>query len=305
METSKTEAPAVTIVRKVKKIQEGGHHGGSWKVAYADFVTAMMAFFLLMWILEVTSPEQRAGIADYFRQPSPVQGPGGASASLIDLGGGAEALPPLESPTLGGRGSSDAPPVTAEEECSPHDTSNAHMQAAQALENKAVDETAERLRLMLRDHPKLADYQSQVLVDVTDLGLRIQLVDRTSSPLFDLGSPEPKPFMIELLSLLAEAVRELPNRISIGGHTEALPFRRHKRDVPAPQYSNWELSSDRAHAARRYLSMGGIAKDRIVRVEGFAAALPFDDADTENAVNRRISILLLNSHAERLLGFSP
>jgi chemotaxis protein MotB len=262
----------------VKKIKKGGgaHHGGAWKVAYADFVTAMMAFFLLMWLLGSTGAEDRQSISDFFQNPSAVQGPGGASTSMIKLGGA------LEVPR--GEGEPMRKPTPEE--------------LAQDMQEAAkLDELMQKLKKQIENTPALAEFKDQLLLDITSEGLRIQIVDKKGRPMFALGSAVLKPYAAEILHELARTISEVPNHISISGHTDATVFSGER-----PNYSNWELSADRANAARRALRGGGMRAEKFGRVVGLASSVPFNKEEPYAPVNRRISIVVLNRATEKAIG---
>lgn len=264
----------------IKKIKKGGdgHHGGAWKVAYADFVTAMMAFFLLMWLLGSTGTDDRKAISEFFQNPSAVQGPGGASTSMIKLGGA------LEVPK--GEGEPMRKPTPEE--------------LAQDMQEAAkLDELMQRIKEQIENTPSLADFKEQLLLDITSEGLRIQIVDKKNRPMFDLGSAELKWYTKEILHELAKTIGEVPNHISVTGHTDATPF-----IGGLPNYTNWELSADRANAARRELNRGGLKREKFGRVVGLASSVPFNKEDPYAPVNRRISIVVLNRATERAIGLT-
>ncbi len=261
----------------VKKIKKGGHghHGGAWKVAYADFVTAMMAFFLLMWLLGSTTQPQREGIAKYFKNPSAIQGPGGASTSMIKLGGA------MEVPRSKGQ---------------PLQQSKAPQQPVESQLDKArLDKLMQELKKQIESSPTLKDFKDQLLLDITSEGLRIQIVDKKNRPMFDLGSTQLKSYTREILDELTKTINTVPNHISITGHTDATPYGR-------ADYSNWELSADRANAARREMVRAGMPITKIGRVVGLANSVPFDKKNPFDPVNRRISIVVLNQATERAIG---
>ena len=256
------------IVKKV--VKGGGHHGGAWKVAYADFVTAMMAFFLLLWLLGSTTKEQKAAISDYFQNPSAVQGPGGASTSMIDLGGVKDMTQQI--PTV-------APDEQMTEEME------------QELEKKRLESLLEELKETIEQGQALKPFKDQLLLDITPEGLRIQIVDKENRSMFDVGSDTLQPYAVQILHEIAAVINQVPNRISITGHTDARPYVR--RD-----YTNWELSADRANAARRALMDGGMREDKIGRVVGLASSVLFDKAQPFSPVNRRISIIVMTKATE-------
>jgi chemotaxis protein MotB len=297
------DAP-VTVIKKV--IEEGGegHHGGAWKVAYADFVTAMMAFFLLMWLLNATTEEQRKGLADYFSLANVSQSSGGAGGMLGGKTMGAEAarISMDSSPSLDmGKGA----PESASQNESEDPTSN--MAAAvknpgeeeeeqQAKrEQAAFDQAAQTLRDEIGTDPGLAKLANHLLIEMTPEGLRLQLVDREAESMFAVGSTSITESGKLLLEKMAQVMAKLPNQLSIVGHTDASPFK------AAKSYGNWELSSDRAHATRRLLNAFGIPENRVQTVAGKAANEPLLPSDPLAAVNRRISIVLLHDRAARTL----
>lgn len=255
------------VVKKV--VKGGGHHGGAWKVAYADFVTAMMAFFLLLWLLGSTTPEQKAAISDFFQHPSAVEGPGGASNSMIDLGGAMD-LPQDPPPAA-----QDPPEALAE-------------QIAAQREQQRLESLRKELQEAVEKSQALKPFKDQLLIDITPEGLRIQIVDKENRPMFDLGSAELKWYTADILAEIAALINQVPNKVSITGHTDARQYTR--RD-----YTNWELSADRANAARRALIAGGMQPEKIGRVVGLASSVLFDKTDPYNPVNRRISIIVMNT----------
>lgn len=268
------------IVKKIKK-GGGGHHGGAWKIAYADFVTAMMAFFLLMWLLGSTSKGDLKGIADYFKSPLKVAMAGGSGSGDADslIKGGGQDL----SRTAGQvkRGETSAKRAFNKEQ-------------DRKREMKMLQDLRQRAEKLLESKPTLAQFKNQMMIDMTAEGLRIQIVDEKNRPMFDSGSAELKPYTREILREIASLLNEVPNRISLAGHTDATPFSSGERG-----YSNWELSADRANACRRELLEGGIKDEKIIRVVGLASATPFDTENLLNPINRRISITVLNHETEQ------
>ncbi len=272
----------------VKRIKKGGHgrHGGAWKIAYADFVTAMMAFFLLMWLLGSTSEGDRKGIADYFNSPLKISllggGTGSGDASHVVKGGGQDL-----SRTHGQVKNGD---VEAQRR-------TINLKALKAEQKRAEIARLESLQKRVDDaitaSAKLAPLHSQMRLDMTADGLRIQIVDEQSRPMFDSGSAIVKPYMRELLQEIGRVLNEVPNRLTLEGHTDAAGFATGEFG-----YSNWELSSDRANASRRELLAGGLPAARVLRVQGLASSVPFDKVDPLSAANRRISIIVMNRDAE-------
>ncbi len=282
----------------VKKIKKGGHghHGGAWKVAYADFVTAMMAFFLLMWLLGSTTQEERKGIQDYFENPSAVQGPGGASTSMIKLGGSLE-VPRGENEPLKQMEQESAQQQQQQQQQQQLRTPE---QVAESIEDKArLDKLMQDLKKLIESSPTLKDFKDQLLLDITSEGLRIQIVDKENRPMFDLGGTHLKPYTRVILDELTKTINQVPNHVSITGHTDATPYSRDRAD-----YSNWELSADRANTARREMAVAGMPDTKFGRVVGLADSVMFDKQNPYNPVNRRISIVVLNKATERAIGLS-
>lgn len=287
-------ADDAVVIKKIKKSAGHAHHGGAWKVAYADFVTAMMAFFLLMWLINTTSPEQKRGIADYFA-PASVSRSTSGSGGILDgtsLGqsggksGGAVAVVVKMSPE-------SAPSETKE---NPADATPADMrqsaediEAAEqsATEQQDFEQAAMSLRQSIQDMPELAELSKQVLIDITPEGLRLQLVDQEGRPMFAAGSSEPTDRVKRLLAAVARIVVRLPNRVTIAGHTDAGDF------LGANGYTNWELSADRANASRKIMMASGVPGDRIYQVSGKAGSEPLLPEDPYASANRRITIVLL------------
>ena len=272
----------------IKRVKKGGHgaHGGAWKIAYADFVTAMMAFFLLMWLLGSTTDGDKKGIADYFASPLKIalleSGSGAGDASSVVKGGGQDLTR-----TSGQvkRGDIEAKRATV------------NLQALKAEQIRAEVARLQELKRHVEEkiavNPKLAAMKSQLRLDMTPDGLRIQIVDAANRPMFALGSAEVQPYMRDLLRDIGSVLAEVPNRLTLEGHTDAAPYAGGERG-----YSNWELSADRANASRRELVAGGLPDDRTLRVQGLAASSLLDPKDPLAPTNRRISIIVMNREAE-------
>ena len=299
----KDGAPVRPIIIKRKKVVAGGHHGGAWKVAYADFVTAMMAFFLVMWLVSSANPETRAAIFEYFKNPSMengtstrtpqgAKGPGGASKSVVNLGGAMEAP----------RASPDIQPMLGKPEEDINDSAHAETpeeararKLAEAMEKRQLDSLHKELRSAIDNSQALKPFKEQLLLDVTPEGLRIQIIDTQNRPMFDLGSTLLKDYTTRILRELGPYLNSVPNRVSISGHTDNTPYGGGARNG----YSNWELSADRGNAARRALVSGGLAEEKVVRVVGVSSAILFDKKNPRNPVNRRISIIVMTKRAEQ------
>ena len=279
----------------IKRVRKGGHnkHGGAWKIAYADFVTAMMAFFLLMWLLGSTTEGDKKGIADFFNAPLKVAllgGSGAGDSSHVVRGGGQDL-----SRTTGQVKEGDVPSKRK----------LLNIKALEAEQKRAEVARLEALKKKVEDalaaSPKLAAMRSQIRLDMTRDGLRIQIVDEQNRPMFDSGSAIVKPYMRELLREIGHVLQDVPNRITLEGHTDAQPYSGGDRG-----YSNWELSSDRANASRREIVAGGLPEDRMLLVQGLASSNLFVPGEPANPMNRRISIIVMNRDAEdRLLKLLP
>ncbi len=274
------------VVKRIKK-GGGGAHGGAWKIAYADFVTAMMAFFLLMWLLGSTTSGDLKGIADYFNTPLKVALSGGSgsgdSSSIIKAGG--EDL----TRTYGQNNKSDKD----QRKIINLRAAKADYAAIEKAEREKLAGLKKQIEAMIEKKPELRQFKNQLLLDLTSEGLRIQVVDEQNRPMFDSASAELKPYAREILYSIAKLINEVDNRISLAGHTDATPFSGGQQN-----YNNWDLSTDRANASRRALIAGGMREDRVMRLVGLASAVPYDRTDPFNPVNRRISIIVLNKHTE-------
>jgi chemotaxis protein MotB len=298
----------IIIVKRYKK-RVGGHHGGAWKVAYADFVTAMMAFFLVMWLVTAVSKEQRAAIFDYFKNPSmepgksvkpaPGQtGPGGASTSVIDMGGGLDAprtttheKPGIGTPVTLVNREKPTPELTPEQKKAAEDKIRAELQAAQ--EKKQLDALMQELKEAINKSQALEPFKDQLLLDITPEGLRIQIVDAQNRPMFDLGSSRLKAYTSNILHELTPYLNSVPNHLSLSGHTDTTPY------AGISGYTNWDLSTDRANAARRALEAAGLGVDKVARVVGLSSSVLFDKENPRNPINRRISIIVMTREAEQ------
>ena len=271
----------------IKRIKKGGHahHGGAWKIAYADFVTAMMAFFLLMWLLGSTTKGELQGIADYFNTPLKVAfsgGSGSGDSSSVIKGGGKD-LTRMNGQVKSG----DMPPKKK----------TINLKAAEAeierVEFNQLKKLQGKLEAAIEANPALKEYRKQMLIDITTEGLRIQIVDAQNRPMFAIGRAELQPYMRAILREVGKTLNEVPNKVSLSGHTDAKPYPSGERG-----YSNWELSADRANASRRELIAAGIDEGKIIRVVGLSSAVLLDRNDALNPVNRRISIIVMNKKSE-------
>jgi len=275
-------APTVVVRRKKKGGGHGGHHGGAWKIAYADFVTAMMAFFLLMWLLGSTSKYDKEGIEQYFNTPlSALFGSeGGASAHTSIVNGGGNNL------------SSSRPGEANKSQTQPVPPSLAR--AAVAVDDmQRLQQLKQKLTALIENTPALRAFKDQIRIAITSEGLRIEIVDSLKRPMFASGSSKLESYVTTILSNIGASLNDVDNRVSIAGHTDAVPYSGNQKG-----YSNWELSSERANAARRALIAGGMNEGKVLQVRGLADALPLNKEVIDEPTNRRISILVLNKAAE-------
>ena len=299
----KGDGRPIVIVKRYKRAG-GGHHGGAWKVAYADFVTAMMAFFLVMWLVTAVSRDQRAAIFDYFKNPSMEQGksvkpapgmagPGGASTSPINLHGGLDAprVASVVQPGIGAPVAPPKPPSEAPQHGAGEDLAAAR-EAVNAAERRQLESLMDDLKKAIDKSQALQPFKDQLLLDITPEGLRIQIVDQQNRPMFDSGSAHLKPYTQDILTELARYLNTVPNRLSLTGHTDAAPY------AGGSGRTNWDLSSDRANAARRALEAAGLSTDKTARVVGLSSSVLFDKGDPRDPINRRISIIVMTRQAE-------
>lgn len=281
------------IIKKVKKVQGGGHHGGAWKVAYADFTTAMMAFFMLLWLLNVAPPETLAGLADYFSPTTAaVSGRTGSDAvnapSSDAIGNNPSPVvaitvpgPPQSGPTDGDKKGSDA------EGGGDPDFPNDRSARLQAQEDAAFSQMQEQLRLAMQQSPELAEMSDQLIMEITEDGMKIQLLDKDRRAMFKSGTDELYEFARNLLAEIGKSIQTLPNRVAIQGHTDGGAF------VGPNGETNWELSAGRANSARRVLDTSGVSQDRFYEVVGKAGTDPLYPDQPNRTENRRITILVL------------
>ncbi len=274
----------------IKRIKKGGHaaHGGAWKIAYADFVTAMMAFFLLMWLLGSVNKAKLQGISDYFKTPLKVAlsgGQGVGEQTSIIKGGGDDIT---KKTTLDTKRSEESEQTKKKPE------ENTEQNKAQ--EAARLSELKEKLNTLIESNPKLQQFKNQIKIDITSEGLRIQIVDDQNRPMFDSGSAVMKSYTRDILHEIGRTLNDVPNRISLSGHTDSVQYASGLRG-----YSNWELSADRANASRRELLTGGLLQTKILRVVGLADAVPFLKNDPAAPINRRISIIVMKKEAEEAI----
>ncbi|WGG52249.1 flagellar motor protein MotB [Rugamonas sp. DEMB1] len=271
------------IVKRIKKTA-GGHHGGAWKIAYADFVTAMMAFFLLMWLLGSTTKGDLNGISEYFKTPLKVamQGGSGSGDSSSVIPGGGKDLTRRDGQVR----NADDPAVKKTYNLS------AAKAALEREEAVRLQQLKEKIEAKIESNPLLKKYKNQLLLDFTSEGLRIQIVDEQNRPMFALAKAELQPYTRDILHEIGFVLNDVPNKIGLSGHTDSTPY------MSDAGYSNWELSADRANASRRELIAGGMGEAKMLRVVGLAAAAHLDKLDPFNPINRRISIIVMNKKTE-------
>jgi len=277
----------------IKRVKKSGHavHGGAWKIAYADFVTAMMAFFLLMWLLGSTSEGDKKGLSDYFSAPLKVSmlgGSGAGASSSVIQGGGTD----LTKTSGQNRAGDPNDPIARKA------AADAVKAEVARQESRKLAALSEKISSLIANNPKLAEFKAQIRLEITPDGLQIQIVDDQSRPMFDVGSALVKVYMRDILREIGSALNGVENKISLDGHTDRSPYGSGERG-----YSNWELSSDRANASRRELVAAGMPDDKLARVTGMASSSLLEPDQPFAPVNRRISILVMTKDAEeRLLG---
>lgn len=271
----------------IKRVKKGGHgaHGGAWKIAYADFVTAMMAFFLLMWLLGSTTEADKKGISDYFNQPLMVAllgGPGSGASTSILPGGGDDLTR-----TTGEMARGDVEAATREL------AAQVIRQEAMRLDRERIQSLREKMQTAINTNLRLSEYRDQIRIEMVQDGLNIQIVDDQNRAMFDVGSALVRPYMRDILREIGSTLGEVDNRISLSGHTDSTPY-----GSGARGYSNWELSADRANATRRELVAAGLPDDKMARVVGMGSSQPLLAERPFDPINRRISILVLTREAE-------
>jgi len=269
------------IIRRVKKGHDA-HHGGAWKVAMADFAMAMMALFLILWLINSSNEEEIAKVAGYFNDPAAYEdGTKVPSKWVIDLGGSPSVQDNVAtSPTV------DPTKVLQAEEIE---------SAADAIEQARLESMESEFQQKINDSATLSPYKDQIKVDITSEGLRIQVVDKTNRPMFDPGSSRLKYYAEDILYEMAPILAAVPNRISISGHTDS------SGTSNAWDAGNWELSAGRANSARRALSDAGLDEEKIAQVVGMGDKAHFDIGDPSNAINRRIAIVVLNKRMDKAI----
>ena len=283
------------IVKKVKKIS-GGHHGGAWKVAYADFVTAMMAFFMMLWLLNISDKETLEGLADYFTP---------TTASVSSSSGSGAVLGGTSLSTDGAQSSGavavdvNAPPPTETSDDANQQTQEEFESKINERENAMLQDAADRIRQAVQRSPELAEHEDQILIEQTPDGMRIQIIVKDRRSMFRDGTADLYGYAMRLIQEVGTVVEGMPNRVAIMGHTDASGIRDN------PDYTNWELSADRANAARRVLRQTGVSTDRFSEVTGKASTEPLFPDSPFRPENRRITILVLREAPVLAPGFEP
>jgi chemotaxis protein MotB len=279
------------VIKRIKKVA-AGHHGGAWKLAYADFVTAMMAFFLLMWLLGSTASGDLKGIADYFNNPMKLslQGGSGSGDATSILKGGGKDLTASSGQVKKGEVQSPTKSASRKE-------ARAEQRKEFELREKAMlNELKQSIEKLIDINPVLRQFKNQLLIDVTAEGLRIQIIDEKNRPMFDTSSAELKPYSKVILREIGRALNAVPNKVSFSGHTDAAQFGGGEKG-----FSNWELSANRANASRREMISGGMDENKVLRVLGLSSTVLFDKNDPLSSANRRINIVVLNKRSEEAM----
>ena len=283
------EANLAPIIVKKVTIVEGGHHGGAWKVAYADFVTAMMAFFLLLWLLGATEEKQRKGIADYFT-PTLVK-LRKESAGSNGLLGGASLTDPDNYPNRQGQTGSRTLTITRDATGGPTSTGSGSDSDARKLQ-----EIQEKIQKKLAQRRQTKQLARQVRVMRAPEGIRIDLMDDADFSMFELGTTILTKPARELLGVMSETLKEEMAPLIVRGHTDSLPWR------GGVKTNNWSLSAGRAEATRQALVLGGVTQNRFARIEGVADTEPLVTDNPADPRNRRISLLLLEGRGAGMAG---
>jgi len=279
---SASEKTQPIVIKRLKRTSGG--HGGAWKIAYADFVTALMAFFLLMWLLGSTTKATLQGIAQWFKNPEQVSlmgGPGSGSSNSV-LNGGGSNLNKTVGEVQRGQKRQSIP------------TNEAPADTAETRDQQNLQDLKKKLMAQIISNPSLAAFRHQLLISITPEGLRIQVVDSAKRPMFANGSTVLEPYARAIFSAIAPTLDELPNRISITGHTDALRYLNEGKG-----YSNFNLSAGRANSVRQILVQSGLAEDKVLRVVGMGSAVLFVPKNPDSPLNRRVSIVVLSHAAEQ------
>ena len=285
------------VVKKIKK-GGGGAHGGAWKIAYADFVTAMMAFFLLMWLLGSTANGDLKGIAEFFQNPLKVgmSGGSGAGDATSILNGGGKDLTSSSGQVKDGDVESKKRGATVREAKTEQLKTEQLRKEFERREKATLNELKQSIERLIEGNSMLRQFKNQLLMDVTTEGLRIQIIDEQNRPMFDTSSAELKPYSKVILREIGRALNAVPNKVSFSGHTDAAQFVGGENG-----FSNWELSANRANASRREMIAGGMDENKVLRVVGLSSTVLFDKNDPLSSSNRRINIVVLNKRTEEAM----
>ena len=280
------------VIKRIKKVA-GGHHGGAWKIAYADFVTAMMAFFLLMWLLGSTASGDLKGIADFFLNPLKVgmSGGRGAGDSSSVLQGGGKDLTRAAGQVKDGEVEAKKKKANVKDA-----NTEAIRKEFEQREKATLSGLKKSIEKLIEGNSTLRQFKNQMLIDVTPEGLRIQIIDEQNRPMFDTSSAELKPYSKVILREIGKALNAVPNKVSFSGHTDAAQF-----GGGARGFSNWELSANRANSSRREMIAGGMDENKVLRVVGLASTVLFDKNDPLSSANRRINVVVLNKRTEEAM----
>lgn len=266
----------------IKRLAKCPHvaHGGAWKIAFADFMTATAAFFMMLWVLAGTNDEEMKAMAEYFRNPTVIESTpmsivqskeaGRTADAMIDMGG-------FKDSPKGEKGDEDGSGEAKQKE------------AAQLQDMK------EQIEQKIALNESLSQLKEQLKIDVTPNGLQVQILDDRKKPMFGAGVDLPRDYASKLIKEVGSVLANSSNKISIAGHTDSSGYH------DEAEYTNWELSADRANAARRLLLQGGVKADRIAQAVGMADTVPFDKENPYNPRNRRISIIVLSKDAQERL----
>ena len=265
----------------IKRLNKCPHvaHGGAWKIAFADFMTAAMAFFLMLWILGGVNDEEMKAMAEFFRDPTVIDASPSTLVESKEAGQTADAMIDMG-------GFKDAPKSAEDGEGEG---------AGKAQEMADLEAMKAALQQKIKENSELNQLKEQLKIDITPNGLQIQILDDRKRPMFGSGVDLPKEYAAHLLREVGSVLAYTKNKISIAGHTDSSGYH------ASSEYTNWELSSDRANAARRLLLEGGVDSNKIAQAVGMADTVPFDKENPYNPRNRRISIIVLNKEAEARL----
>ena len=285
------------VIKRIKKVA-GGHHGGAWKIAYADFVTAMMAFFLLMWLLGSTANGDLKGIAEFFQNPLKVgmSGGSGAGDATSILNGGGKDLTSSAGQVKDGDVESKKRGATVREAKTEQLKTEQLRKEFERREKATLNQLKQSIEQLIEGNSMLRQFKNQLLMDVTTEGLRIQIIDEQNRPMFDTSSAELKPYSKVILREIGRALNAVPNKVSFSGHTDAAQFVGGEKG-----FSNWELSANRANASRREMIAGGMDENKVLRVVGLSSTVLFDKNDPLSSSNRRINIVVLNKRTEEAM----